>query len=200
MATNKSFRSWSFLLFRMYTIQCHHTTLFFKIDYFLFCYEIDEESAASAISPVSSTSSLVGQHSGYAGQRVFATNTSPQHTFNGSGGGVTSVVSTVAMSTAGSITPVTPVVSASQLSPISPTLPAQMSQPYTADVCQYGPIYNAYNYATAAGKMRTSSPYGRNPSSGGSVYQPPYHPHQNPFPNAPFYSRAVQNPFDYSPR
>jgi hypothetical protein len=101
-------------------------------------------------------------------------------------------------SSAGSIAPVTPIVSASQLSPISPTLPAQMTQPYTADVCQYGPIYNAYNYA--AGKMRTSSPYGRTPSAA-SVYQPPYHhPHQNPFPNAPFYSRTLQNPYDYSPR
>ena len=81
------------------------------------------------------------------------------------------------------------------LSAISPPLSmAQMSQPYTADVCQYGPIYNAYNYASPAVKMRTNPPYSR------TAYPPSYHPHQNPFPNAAFYSRPVQNPYDYSPR
>lgn len=98
------------------------------------------------------------------------------------------------------ITPV-PVVPSSQLSPISPTLPA--GQQYTADVChQY---YNAYNYAAAAaagGKMRTTSPYGRSAAPG--AYQPyHHHPHQNvpTFPHqTPFYSRTVQNPYDYSPR
>ena len=172
---------------------------------------IDEESVSpssannnhiglvsTAISPVimTSTSSIAsGQQCSFSNvQRGFSagpnTGSSPQHSaFNSSA---------IMSSSVGSIAPVTPIVSASQLSPISPTLPAQMTQPYTADVCQYGPIYNAYNYA--AGKMRTSSPYGRTPSAA-SVYQPPYHhPHQNPFPNAPFYSRTVQNPYDYSPR
>lgn len=168
----------------------------------------DEESlspsanghVSSTPSAMTSTSSSViaGQQQHSFVQRAFSNAaSSPQHTFNG--GSVTSSVPT-AMSSTGSIAPVTPIVSASQLSPISPTLPAQMTQPYTADVCQYGPIYNAYNYAAAAGKMRTSSPYGRT-TSAASVYQPPYHhPHQNPFPNAPFYSRTVQNPYDYSPR
>lgn len=156
-------------------------------------------SSSGSSSSSSSSNSVVGHHSFV--QRAFSSSansgSSPQHTFNG--GSVTSSVPT-AMSSVGSIAPVTPIVSASQLSPISPTLPAQMSQPYTSDVCQYGPIYNAYNYAAAAGKMRTSSPYGRT-TSAASVYQPPYHhPHQNPFPNAPFYSRTVQNPYDYSPR
>ena len=103
-------------------------------------------------------------------------------------------------SSSATIAAITPVVPASQLSPISPTLPVNQTS-YTsvsADVChQY---YNAYNYAAAAaagGKMRTTSPYGRSSSA---AYQPPYHhPHQfNP--NAPFYSRTVQNPYDYSPR
>ena len=158
----------------------------------------DEESASpsanslvsTAISPSMTSASTVGQQHSFVQRPAFPQGSSPQHTFNGG----------TAMSSAGSVAPVTPIVSASQLSPISPTLPAQMSQPYTADVCQYGPIYNAYNYAAAAGKMRTSSPYGRT-GSAASVYQPPYHhPHQNPFPNAPFYSRTVQNPYDYSPR
>ena len=111
---------------------------------------------------------------------------------------------------------VTPIAQLSQLSPISPTLPmSQISQPYTADVCNYGPIYNAYNYASAGGnntnnncKVRTNSPYSRT-APAASVYTPSYHhhphhhPHQNPFPqiNPPFYpARAVQNPYDYSPR
>lgn len=156
-------------------------------------------AASSAI--MTSTPSAGGQHSFV--QRGFSSGTntaSPPHHHTFNGGSVATAPVPSAMSSTGSIAPVTPIVSASQLSPISPTLPAQMSQPYTADVCQYGPIYNAYNYATAAGKMRTSSPYGRT-ASAASVYQPPYHhPHQNPFPNAPFYSRAVQNPYDYSPR
>uniref|UniRef100_A0A0N8EFX5 T-box transcription factor TBX1 n=1 Tax=Daphnia magna TaxID=35525 RepID=A0A0N8EFX5_9CRUS len=158
---------------------------------------------STAISPAIMTTTSGGQQCSFNVQRGFTTNTGspPQHssTFNSLGSSV-AATSAIMSSSTGSIAPVTPIVSASQLSPISPTLPAQMSQPYTADVCQYGPIYNAYNYAAAAGKMRTSSPYGRNPSSA-SVYQPPYHhPHQNPFPNAPFYSRTVQNPYDYSPR
>ena len=68
-----------------------------------------------------------------------------------------------------------------------------LGQPYTADVCQYGPIYNNYNY----NKVRNQSPYARTP------YAPPtyHHAHQNPFPNAAsFYSRTVQNPYDYAPR
>ena len=80
-----------------------------------------------------------------------------------------------------------------QLSPIA--------QPYTADVCQYGPIYNAYNAHSGGGpcvKVRAgnAAPYGR------TAYPPPtyHHPHQNHFPNAAFYPRTVQNPYDYSPR
>ena len=109
-------------------------------------------------------------------------------------------------------------------------------QPYTGDVCNYGPIYNAYSYAGGSKTaMRTNSPYSRgggsapntssNPlvsingsSSGGGggggvgggvvasshhIYPAAYHAHahQNPFPNAPFYTRAVQNPYDaYAPR
>ncbi|XP_057364752.1 T-box transcription factor TBX1-like [Daphnia carinata] len=158
---------------------------------------------STAISPAIMTTTSGGQQCSFNVQRGFTTNTgsSPQHssTFNSLGSSV-AATSAIMSSSTGSIAPVTPIVSSSQLSPISPTLPAQMSQPYTADVCQYGPIYNAYNYAAAAGKMRTSSPYGRT-ASAASVYQPPYHhPHQNPFPNAPFYSRTVQNPYDYSPR
>ena len=90
--------------------------------------------------------------------------------------------------------------SSTSTSTTSMTLSASMNnyntalgQPYTADVCQYGPIYNNYNY----NKVRNQSPYARTP------YAPPtyHHAHQNPFPNAAsFYSRTVQNPYDYAPR
>lgn len=103
--------------------------------------------------------------------------------FSNSGGGGGGCNTTTSM---------TPTIS--QLSPISPSV-TQLGQVYTSDVSQYGPIYNSYNYANSKSRTSNSSPYARAPAT-----YPATTYHQNPFPNAAFYARSVQNPYDYTPR
>lgn len=107
-----------------------------------------------------------------------------------------------------------------RLFPTSPTAaatpvndPPPLGQPYSGDVCNYGPIYNAaYNYAAAVAASKAAaaaraSPYSRGAfptspctSSPAPPYpQPPTHLHHHPF-GASYGASARSSAFEYPPR
>jgi hypothetical protein len=111
-----------------------------------------------------------------------------------------------------------------RLFPTSPTAaatpsthndPPPLGQPYSGDVCNYGPIYNAaYNYAAAMAASKAvaaasrASPYSRGAfstspctSSPTPTYQPPSHLHHHPHPfGASYGAGARTSAFEYPPR